>query len=200
MDYGLILAGSNSLNLITFYWWICVLLTLIFWRHTMLTDGLEWCGLLWCFYQLFGLSFWRHPFTAEDPLLSKWWNATFLKIWWRNKIIYFLNGLRLSTFSLNFHFWVSYSSGTPLKSGELHVTHSSPALTCRSACPVGTGWSPYYMLMLQSPWNTKKKTWLWQQNKNNMYASMQVKVCHALSKHLCWYTCVNDVCCTNLRL
>ncbi len=20
-------------------------------------DGLEWCGLLWCFYQLFGLSF-----------------------------------------------------------------------------------------------------------------------------------------------
>ncbi len=38
------------------------------------------CGLLWCFYQLFGLSFWRHPFTAEDPLVSKWWNATFLQI------------------------------------------------------------------------------------------------------------------------
>ncbi len=43
------------------------------------------CGLLWCFYQLFGLSFWRHPFTAEDPLVSKWWNATFLQIWWRRK-------------------------------------------------------------------------------------------------------------------
>ncbi len=39
----------------------------------MLIAGLERCGLLWCFYQLFGLSFWRHPFTAEDPLLSKWW-------------------------------------------------------------------------------------------------------------------------------
>ncbi len=41
--------------------------------------GVVWitCGLLWCFYQLFGLSFWRHPFTAEDPLLSKWCNATF---------------------------------------------------------------------------------------------------------------------------
>ncbi len=40
----------------------------------MLIDGLEWCGLLWCFYQLFG----RHPFT---PLVNKWWcNATFLKI------------------------------------------------------------------------------------------------------------------------
>ncbi len=44
--------------------------------------GVVWitCGLLWCFYQLFGLSFWRHPFTAEDPLVSKWWNATFLQI------------------------------------------------------------------------------------------------------------------------
>ncbi len=46
----------------------------------MLTDGLESCGLLWCFYQLFGLSFWRHPFTAEDQLVSKWCNATFLQI------------------------------------------------------------------------------------------------------------------------
>ncbi len=32
--------------------------------HKFLTDGLEWCVLLWCFYQLFGLSFWRHPFTC----------------------------------------------------------------------------------------------------------------------------------------
>ncbi len=45
-----------------------------------LTDGLEWCGLLWCFYQLFGLSFWRHPFTADDPLVNKWFNDTFLQI------------------------------------------------------------------------------------------------------------------------
>ncbi len=55
MDYGLV-----------FLWWIC-----FFWLLKTLTDGLEWCGLLWCFYQLFGLSFWRHPFTAEDPLVSK---------------------------------------------------------------------------------------------------------------------------------
>ncbi len=36
--------------------------------------GVVWitCGLLWCFYQLFGLSFWRHPFTAEHPLLRHW--------------------------------------------------------------------------------------------------------------------------------
>ncbi len=45
--------------------------------------------LLWCFYQLFGLSFWRHPFTAEDPLVSKWCNAKFLQILWRNKLMHF---------------------------------------------------------------------------------------------------------------
>ncbi len=65
------------------------------------------CGLLWCFYQLFGRSFWRHPFTAEHPLLSKWCNA--LQIWWRNKLIYILDNLRMSTFSVNFYFWVNYS-------------------------------------------------------------------------------------------
>ncbi len=60
--------------------WIYFLQTCSFSLLKMLTDGLEWCGLLWCFYQLFGLSFWRHPFTAEHPLESKWWNATFLQI------------------------------------------------------------------------------------------------------------------------
>ncbi len=43
--------------------------------------GVLWISgvLLWCFYQLFGLSFWRHPFTAVDPLVSKWCNAKFLQ-------------------------------------------------------------------------------------------------------------------------
>ncbi len=48
--------------------------------HRVLFGGLDSCGLLWCFYQLFGLSFWRHPFTAEDPLVSKWWNGKVLQI------------------------------------------------------------------------------------------------------------------------
>ncbi len=39
-----------------------------------------------CFYQLFGLSFWRHPLTAEDPLVSKWCNAKFLQICFNEKI------------------------------------------------------------------------------------------------------------------
>ncbi len=37
------------------------------------------CGLLWCFYKIFVLSFWRHPFTTLDTLVSRC-NAKFLQI------------------------------------------------------------------------------------------------------------------------
>ncbi len=113
--YGLwthILARSNSLKL------KCLLNDeFVYYKPTAFSSqdincwtGVVWitCGSLWCFYQLFGLSFWRHPFTAEHPLLSKWCNATFLQIWWRNKLIYILDGLRVNTFSANFHFQVNY--------------------------------------------------------------------------------------------
>ncbi len=63
--------------------------------------GVVWitCRLLRCFYQLFGLSFWRHPFTAEHPLLSKWCNATCLQICSHLETKYILDLLRVSTFS-----------------------------------------------------------------------------------------------------
>ncbi len=59
--------------------------------------GVVWitCGLLWCFYLLFGLSYWRHPFIAEDPFVSK--------------LIYILDSVRMSTFSSIFNFWVNCS-------------------------------------------------------------------------------------------
>ncbi len=38
------------------------------------------CELLLCFNKVFGLSFWRHPFTAEDPFTSKWCNTKCLQI------------------------------------------------------------------------------------------------------------------------
>ncbi len=88
MDYGLLFRKEAMFKL-------------SFSLHKTLTDGLEWCGLLWCFYQLFGLSFWRHPFTAEH------W--TFLQTWWRNKLVYISDGLRVSTFSGNWHILVIYS-------------------------------------------------------------------------------------------
>ncbi len=73
----------------------------LFFKNTQLFNSQDvnwWTGvmwitwLLWCFYKLFGLSFQRHPFSAENPLESKWCNARFLQIcWWRNKLIYILN-------------------------------------------------------------------------------------------------------------
>ncbi len=44
---------------------------LFHWRKHYYILWTVWTGLLWCFYQLFRISFWRHPFTAEDPLVSK---------------------------------------------------------------------------------------------------------------------------------
>ncbi len=139
MDYGLIFELKTS------YCWICFSFCLL----QMITDKLECCGLLWCFYQtliltapihcrasidshsdgthslqsIHWLSFWRHPFTAEHPLTLiltapihcrasidshsdgthslmqwHWCDATFLQIWWRNKLILILNGLRMSSF------------------------------------------------------------------------------------------------------
>ncbi len=71
----------------TSLWWIYFFQTHSFCLLQMLTDGLEWCGLLWCFYQLFGLSFWRHPFTAKHLLMRHRCDAI-LQIWWRNKLLY----------------------------------------------------------------------------------------------------------------
>ncbi len=95
---GLFLTNMQLFTSQDIYWW----------------TGVMWinCGLLWCFYQLFGLSFWRHPFTAEDPLVSKWCNATYHQIWWRNKLIFILDGLRVRTFSANVNFWVNYFFNT----------------------------------------------------------------------------------------
>ncbi len=38
-------------------------------------SGVDYLWIIVMFYQLFGLSFWRHPFTEEDSLVSKWWNS-----------------------------------------------------------------------------------------------------------------------------
>ncbi len=53
------------------------------------------------------LSFWRHPFTAEHPLMRHCCRDTFLQIWWRNKLIYIFDSLRVSIFSAHVHFWVN---------------------------------------------------------------------------------------------
>ncbi len=75
---SILLIGKNS------WWWDFSLLKAIhglwieYLKNAFLMDWIT-CGLLW-------LSFWRHPFTAEDPLVNKWCNDTFCakKLFWQD--------------------------------------------------------------------------------------------------------------------
>ncbi len=64
----------------------------------------EWIPLC----QLFWLSFWRHPFTAED-LVNKWCNYTFLQICSDDGTNVSTDGLRVNKCSANVPFGVNYS-------------------------------------------------------------------------------------------
>ncbi len=85
--------------------------------------GVVWitCGLLWCFINCFD-SFWRHPFTAEDPLVSKWWNDFSKSDEETNSST--LNDLRVSTFSVDFHFWMNLSQNNT-QAVHSDIKHSS---------------------------------------------------------------------------
>ncbi len=67
--------------------------------HKMLIVGITY-WIVWYFCQPFGHSFWRHPFTTDDLLLSKWWNVTISPNLFRWRNIYF----QLISF-----FWINYS-------------------------------------------------------------------------------------------
>ncbi len=46
-------------------------------------------------------SFWRHPFTAENPLVGNFSKY----VLWRNKLIYILDNLRVGKILVHFYFW-----------------------------------------------------------------------------------------------
>ncbi len=71
------LAKNNGLKLKTSQLWICFLQTCSFCFLMMLTDVLEWCGLLWCFYHSDGTHslqsiFWETTVTMVDVLKGVW--------------------------------------------------------------------------------------------------------------------------------
>ncbi len=71
------------------------------WTGVMWITGV----LLWCFYQPFRLSFWRYPFTADDPFVSRCCKAKLLQFCSDEETnsIYILEGLRV-----NVHFLVTF--------------------------------------------------------------------------------------------
>ncbi len=62
---------------------------------------MDWCGLLWCFYQSLILT---APIHCRASIADKWCIATFLQIWWRNKLILILDVMSVSPFSANIIF------------------------------------------------------------------------------------------------
>ncbi len=81
------------------------------------------CGSLWCFYQLL---FWWHPFTAEDTLVSKWFNAKFYHIYSDEKTnstkSTSMDDLRVSSkFSANLNFGVKYPFKSKILANEMNL-------------------------------------------------------------------------------
>ncbi len=97
----------------TSQWWICLSQTCSFSLHKMLTDGLEWCGLLVDYCDVFISCLDSHSDGTHSLQRIHWWasdgmlhssksdeetnSSTSWMAW------------RLSTFSENTHFWVNYS-------------------------------------------------------------------------------------------
>ncbi len=93
--------------------WFEVKTTDLFLTNTQLLSSRDvnwWSGVDYCDVFISCLdSFWRHPFTVEHPLVSKWYISPNL-FCWRNKLLFVLGDLRVNTFSGIFHFWVNYPS------------------------------------------------------------------------------------------
>ncbi len=72
------------------------------WSHV------DYLQIIWCF-----ISCLNSHFDGTHSLQRIHWWASDVKLislfWWRNKLIYSLEGLRMNTFSADFYFWVNYS-------------------------------------------------------------------------------------------
>ncbi len=64
-----------------------------------------WTGVVWIIVMFLSDS---HS-DGTHSLQRHWCSDAFLQTWWRNKLILILDGLRVSTFTAHFHFWVNYS-------------------------------------------------------------------------------------------
>ncbi len=64
-----------------------------------------WTGVVWIIVMFLSDS--HSDGTHSLPLLRHWCNATFLQIWWRNKLILISDDLRMSKYVANVRFWVN---------------------------------------------------------------------------------------------
>ncbi len=93
-------------------WWICYLQTCSFSFHKTLINGLESCELFvdYCDVCISCLDY--HSDGTHSLQRIHWWASDVMlnfskSVLMKNKFIYILHGLRVSTFSANFHFWLT---------------------------------------------------------------------------------------------
>ncbi len=109
MDYG-ILARSNRMKLKHLNDGFVSYKHAAFGFSRCLTDGLEWCGLLVDYCDVFISCLDSHSDgTHSLQRIHCYISPNLMK----NNLIYILDGLRVSTFSAIFHFWVNYSFKKP---------------------------------------------------------------------------------------
>ncbi len=136
------------------YLWIIVMFLSAVWRnlhrkyaqikHRSQRKQFKTALILWCFISCLDthFKFWRHPFTAEDPLVSKWCNATFLQICSdeKYKLLDILDGLGWVHFQQTFIFeWTISLRMVALRSYVNHISYlpsSMKWLNCllRASC------------------------------------------------------------------
>ncbi len=96
----------------------------------MLTDGLEWCGLLVDYCDVFISCLDSHSDgTHSLQSIHCWASDAMLHFWWRNKLICILDGMKVSTFSAIFHCWMYYSFKSYLYTNSLYQ-HNFGNLVC----------------------------------------------------------------------
>ncbi len=100
---------------------LCFLQTRSFCLLKMLTDGLEWCGSLVDYCDVFISCLDSHSDGTHSLQRIHCWDTDAMLhspnlFPWRNKLIYILDRLRVCQYSANFHFWVNYSFNSCISS------------------------------------------------------------------------------------
>ncbi len=94
----------------------------------MLIDGLEWCGLLMDYCDVFIRCLDSHS-DGTYSLQSEWDhhnNLHFSKSDEKTKLIHILYGLRMSKFWVNFHFWMNYTLNAPFTPRTITILAFKP--------------------------------------------------------------------------
>ncbi len=117
---------------------------------------------------------------------SQFYNTTFLQIWWRNKLIYILNGLRVSTFSAHFNVWLNYSF-------KAAVLISLPVQTLVNVvlqyCLVHYCFKSFPLLSLSLSFSQRRRGFVWRDRRRRGPAHSRAqrgRVCPRQGRQTCW--------------